>query len=150
MLARIQADLFQAMKDKNTIKKSLLQIVRANVTNLAKEKRIDEGELEDADIINVIVKEVKQQNDSLAAFQKGGRVDLVEQTKASISILSEYLPKQLTENEIEDIIWDVLAQLGLKEPSKKDMGAIMKKLMPLTKGKADGQLVNSILMSFIK
>lgn len=150
MLARIQADLFQAMKDKNTVKKNLLQIVRANVTNLAKEKRVDESKLENADIINVIVKEMKQQNDSLTAFQKGGRADLVEQTEASIKILSEYLPKQLTEDEIEDIIWDVLAQLGLKEPSIKDLGEIMKKLMPLTKGKADGQLVNSILMDFIK
>lgn len=150
MLSQIKSDIFQAMRDKDTVKKNVLQIVRGNITNLAKEKRVDEENLDNSDIIDVIMKERKQQNDSLEAFIAGNRDDLADIASRNIEILTKYLPTQMNENEIRVVIEKVLNELNIESPVNKDKGIIMKNLMPLTKGKADGKLVNSILGTFIK
>lgn len=150
MLSQIKADIFQAMRDKDTVKRNLLQIVRGNITNLAKEKRVDEENLDNSDIIAVIMKERKQQNDSLEAFISGNRDDLADKARKNIETLTKYLPTQMDENEIKATIEKVLSELNIESPTNKDKGPIMKNLMPLIKGKADGKLVNSILATYIK
>lgn len=150
MLSQIKADIFQAMRDKDTVKRNLLQIVRGNITNLAKEKRVDEENLDNSDIIAIIMKERKQQNDSLEAFISGNRDDLADKASKNIETLTKYLPTQMDENEIKATIEKVLSELNIESPTNKDKGPIMKNLMPLTKGKADGKLVNSILATYIK
>lgn len=149
LLSQIKADIFQAMRDKDTDKRNVLQIVRGNITNLAKEKRVTEESLVNSDIIDVIIKERKQQTDSLNAFTKGKRDDLAITAIKNIETLTNYLPKQLSEDEITTIIGEILDELGIENPTKKDRGLIMKNLMPRVKGKADGKLVSSILGAFM-
>ena len=150
MNERIKEDLFQSMKEDNKIKRNILQIIRANIINLSIEKKISENELQETDVLNIIVKEIKQQNESLHYAVKGNREDLVETINKNIEILYKYLPKQLTEDEVEIIIKEVLQELNIENPTNKDKGAIMKKLMPLTRGKVDGNVISTILNKFIK
>lgn len=150
MIHLLQNDYKQAMKDKDKIKKDIIQIIRANITNLAKDKRLSEAELKEEDILGVISKELKQQNDSLEAFTLGKREDLVNETEKKINILINYLPKQLNKEEIEVILKETLAELGIETLTNKDKGRLMKDLMPKLKGKADGKLVNDIVVTFLQ
>ena len=149
MIERLKADFKQALKDKHKIKKDMVQMIRANITNLAKEKRVIEVDLTNEDIIGVISKEVKQQNDSLLAFKQGKREDLVSETELKIEILMNYLPKQLTKEEIKVVIEEIMSELNIERITNKERGLLMKELMPRVKGKADGKTVNEVLLSFM-
>ena len=105
-------------------------------------------ELSDEEVIEVISKEIKSRKDSINEFKKGGREDLVEKTKSEIDILSEYLPKQLTEEELNEIIDKVFEEV--KPESSKDMGKVMKELKPQVNGKADMGLVSKIVKEKIE
>lgn len=150
ILELLKTDLKQAMKEKDKHKKDIIQMVRSNITNLAKEKRILEEELSNEEILGVIQKELKQQNDSLLAFQQGGRDDLVEVTQIKIDILKQYLPKQLSKEEIEVIVKETISELGLTSITNREKGILMKNIMPKVKGKADGKLVNEVVSEFFK
>lgn len=150
ILELLKTDLKQAMKEKDKHKKDIIQMVRSNITNLAKEKRILEEELSNEEILGVIQKELKQQNDSLLAFQQGGRDDLVEVTQIKIDILKQYLPKQLSKEEIEVIVKETISELGLTSITNREKGILMKNIMPKVKGKADGKLVNEVVSEFLK
>lgn len=147
MIHLLQNDYKQAMKDKDKIKKDIIQIIRANITNLAKDKRLSEAELKEEDILGVISKELKQQNDSLEAFRSGNREDLAKDTELKIEVLMGYLPKQLSKEEIVEIVKETLNELGLTTLTNKEKGKLMKELMPKVKGKADGKLVNEVVTS---
>ncbi len=147
MIQLLQNDYKQAMKDKDKIKKDIIQIIRANITNLAKDKKVSESELKEDDILGVISKELKQQNDSLEAFRGGNREDLAKDTELKIEVLMGYLPKQLTKEEIVEIVKETLNELGLTTLTNKEKGKLMKELMPKVKGKADGKLVNEVVTS---
>ena len=95
------------------------------------------------DIEVIVAKEVKKRQESIADFEKGGREDLVEQTKKEIEILSAYLPKQLSREEVEEIVVDAIKAVGATSP--KDMGRVMGALREKTAGKADGKLVSDIV-----
>ncbi len=102
-------------------------------------------ELDDAGVGAVIAKEMKQRKESLAEFEKAGRSDLVEETKAEMAVLEKYMPKQLTADEIRQIVNEAVAgQSGLK------MGDVMKLVMPKVKGKADGKLVSQIVREILQ
>lgn len=150
MLSKIKSDIFQAMRDKDTVKRNVLQIVRGSITNLAHEKRVDEENLDNSDIIDVIAKERKQQTDSYEAFVLGKRDDLANTASRNIEILTSYLPVQLGTDDIKEIIVKVLNELEIEEPTRKDIGPIMKRLMPLIKGRSNGNTVNLVLGTFIK
>lgn len=147
MINRLKKDIITAMKEKDAVAKGVLQVVRANITNFAKEKRVDESAVAETDILGIIAKEVKQQKDSLRAFEDGGREDLVMETRRKIGILEGYLPEQLTEEEVKEIVQGVMSELGITEITNKDKGNVMKILMQKIKGKADGQLVNKVVSS---
>ena len=100
-------------------------------------------ELTDDDVITVISKQIKMRNDSIKEFEAAGRSDLVEQNKREIEVLNTYMPKQLSEEELTEIIDKVFEEV--KPTSQKDMGLIMKNISPLVKGKADMSLVNKLV-----
>ena len=131
-------DLKEAMKDKNLVRKNTVQMVRAAVLQVEKDKQI---ELTDEQVIEIIAKEAKKRKDAEIEFEKSGREDLIKQNKEEIEILTEYLPKQLSSEEIDAIIDNVFKKVNPTSP--KDMGAIMKEATPLLKGKADMKEVSN-------
>ena len=138
-------DLKESMKSKDKVKKNVITMVRAAI----KQREVDERiELGDSDIIDIIAKQVKQKKDSIEEFQKGNRLDLVDLTTEEIKILLNYLPPQLSEEELEQIIKDAIEET--KAQTKKDLGKLMAVVMPKVKGKADGKQVNQIVARYLQ
>lgn len=136
---RLMADLKYAMKNKDKLRKDVITMVRAAI----KQKEVDERvELDDSDIENIIGKQLKEKKSSIEEFKKGNREDLVEHTNQEIEILLDYLPEQLSDEELKGIIQKVIDENEIT--SMKDIGKLMKNVMPLIKGKADGKQVNAI------
>ena len=136
---RLMADLKEAMKSKDKLRKDVITMVRAAI----KQKEVDERvELDDSDIENIISKQLKEKKASIEEFKKGNRQDLVDQTNDEIEILLKYLPEQLSDEELKEIIKKVIDENEIT--SMKDIGKLMKNVMPLIKGKADGKQVNLI------
>ena len=137
---RINNDLKEAMKSKDSFRLSVIRMVKGAM-QLAKPNPREK--LTDDDVITVISKQIKMRNDSIKEFEAAGRSDLVEQNKKEIEILNTYMPKQLSEEELTEIIDKVFEEV--KPTSQKDMGLIMKNISPLVKGKADMSLVNKLV-----
>lgn len=137
---RINNDLKEAMKSKDSFRLSVIRMVKGAM-QLAKPNPREE--LTDDNVITVISKQIKMRNDSIKEFEAAGRSDLVEQNKKEIEILNTYMPKQLSEEELTEIIDKVFEEV--KPTSQKDMGLIMKNISPLVKGKADMSLVNKLV-----
>ncbi|MDO5724782.1 MAG: GatB/YqeY domain-containing protein [Tissierellia bacterium] len=141
---KLMVDLKNAMKEKNTVRKNTITMIRAAI----KQKEVDERkELKDSDIIDIISKQLKERKSSIIEFEKGNRQDLVDLTNKEIKILLEYLPQQLSESEIDELVKEAINET--EATSIKDMGKIMKILMPKVKGKADGNLVNQSVRKFL-
>ena len=145
MQVQLMDDLKTSMKNKDKLRKNVITMVRAAV----KQREVDERvELNDEDVIDIISKQVKQNKDAILEFQKGDRQDLVDQTQSEIDILLEYLPLQLTEEEL-----DVIVKAAIKEVNAetvKDIGKVMGNVLPKIKGKADGSLVNKLVRQHLK
>ena len=137
---RINNDLKEAMKSKDSFRLSVIRMVKGAM-QLAKPNPREE--LTDDDVITVISKQIKMRNDSIKEFEAAGRSDLVEQNKKELEVLNTYMPKQLSEEELTEIIDKVFEEV--KPTSQKDMGLIMKNISPLVKGKADMSLVNKLV-----
>ncbi len=137
---KLTTDLKDAMKSKDKVKKSVVTMLRAAI----KQVEVDERrELTDDEIIDIIAKQVKQKNNAIEDFEKGGRQDLVEMTESEIAILKTYLPEQMTEEEVIAIVNDAIAKTGAS--SMKDMGKVMGIVSQATKGRADGKVVADIV-----
>ena len=135
---RIAGDIVSAMKAKNTPRLSALRMLKAAVMNKGVEKGRD---LEDAEVLQVVSSLVKQRRDSIDQFSKAGRQDLVEKETGEISVLEEYLPPAVTPEEIDAAVAAAIAESGAT--SAKDMGKVMKAVMPKLAGKnVDGRAVN--------
>ena len=141
---KLMEDLKNSMKEKNNLRKNVVQMVRAAILQIEKDKGI---EVDDNKILEIIAKEVKTRNDSLADFEKGGREDLVEQAKQEIAILSEYLPKQLTKEELKEKLTKIISDLGAT--SIKDMGAVMKEAKSQIGTAADGRTINEVVKELL-
>ncbi len=141
---KLMEDLKNSMKEKNVVRKNVIQMVRAAILQIEKDKGI---EVDDNKILEIIAKEVKTRNDSLEDFQKGGREDLVEQAKQEIAILSEYLPKQLTKEELKERIMNIINEIGAT--SIKDMGAVMKEAKSQIGTAADGKSINEVVRELL-
>ena len=137
-------DLKSAMKDKDTVRKNTVQMVRAAVLQFEKDKKIT---LDDEGVLEVIAKQLKQRKDSLPDYEKSGRDDLIAELKAEIDVLMKYLPEQLTKEELEVIVKEAIVETGAS--SIKDMGKIMATVMPKTKGRADGKMINEIAKAML-
>ena len=145
MKEKLKEALKEAMKEKNEVKKNTIQMVRAAILQVEKDKQI---ELSDDEIINVIAKEVKKRKDSLSDYEKGGREDLVNQIKEEISYLEIYLPKQLEREELVEIIRDVIAEVNAE--SMKDMGKVMKAAKEKIGNRADGRAINEVVKELLE
>ena len=137
---KLQEDLKSSMKNKDTVKKSVVTLIRAAIKQHEVDNRV---ELADDAIIDIISKQLKQRKDSLAEFVKANRDDLVEETKSEIQVLEGYLPQQLSEEELEKIVIETIAEVGAT--SMKDMGKIMAAIKPKTAGRTDGRKINELV-----
>ncbi|UCD09309.1 MAG: GatB/YqeY domain-containing protein [Dehalococcoidales bacterium] len=144
MKEKLNADFRQAMKDKDNLKRSVLRMVLASLKNAEIAKRT---ELSDGDILGLISKEVKQHEDSIQAFKEGNRPDLMEKEQAELAILMEYLPKQLSREEIISEAKQVIEEVGAQGPG--DKGKVMPKIIARLKGQADGKEINEVVTELL-
>lgn len=140
----LMGELKTAMKEKDEIRKNTITMVRAAILQVEKDQRII---LDEEAILEVIAREVKKRRDSLPDYERSNRPDLVEQIKTEIDILLKYLPAQLTEEEIREIVKAAVDEV--KPQSQKDMGKLMAVIMPKVKGRADGKIINQIVKEMI-
>jgi len=141
---KLMEDLKVSMREKNNLRKNTIQMVRAAILQIEKDKGI---EVDDGKILEIIAKEVKSKKDALVDFEKGGREDLIEQTNAEIAVLQEYLPKQLTHEELVEKIKAVIEKVGAT--SMKDMGAVMKMSKEKIGAAADGKAVSDVVKKLL-
>jgi len=141
---RLLEDMKTAMKEKDTIKKNAVQMVRSAVLQVEKDNHVT---LDDDGIIEVVAKEVKKRKDSLSVYEQCGRQDLIDDLNSEINVLLAYLPTQLTEAEVEQIVSKAITETNAT--SAKDMGKIMQVVMPQIKGRSDGKVVNQIVKKLL-
>lgn len=143
---KILEDYKSALKQKDQIKSSILNFLRSEMNYARIEKKKDK--LDDADIITVIKKQVKSHQDSIEQFEKGGRLDLAEKEKKELEILKSYLPQELSEAELKNIIDEIIN--SIPNATIKEMGRVMKEVMQKTSGRADGKLVSELVKVKLK
>lgn len=141
---RLQEDWKQAMKAREKFRAGVLSIAKASILFVEK---TDGVKLEDEQVIEILAREIKQRKEAMLEFEKGNRQDLVDQNKAEIEILLEYLPQQLSEDEIFEIIKQAAIEVGAN--SIKDMGKVMSAVRPRTVGRADGKLVSQVVKEYL-
>lgn len=144
MKEKLMQDLKQAMKDKDIIKKNVVQMIRASILQVEKDKQIELG---DEEIINIISKEGKKRKDALEDYKKSGREDLVNQIEEEINIINTYLPKQLTKEELTTEIEKIIEEL--QATSIKDMGKVMKLAKERIGAKSDGKSINEVVKTLL-
>ncbi|MBU0546696.1 MAG: GatB/YqeY domain-containing protein [Patescibacteria group bacterium] len=158
----IKSDLEHAIKEQKTLNMSVLRMLSAVINNKEIEKRFglskvkpdlnpeqldQESQLTDDEIINTISSEIKKRKESIEMFTKGNRIDLAQKESQELEILKKYLPEQISEEELKNIIQQVIEKLGAKEI--KDMGSVIKEVMAQVKGRADGSLVSKIVKDLL-
>lgn len=142
MLAeQINKDYIQAMKDKDALRSSTVSFLRAQIKYAMIEKRVET--LPDADVVAVIKKQIKQRQDSIDQYEKGGRADLAAKEQQELAILQAYLPPEMSPAELEPLIAAVIAETGAK--GMKDMGAVMKAVGAKVEGRADNRMVSELV-----
>ncbi|KWW21685.1 MULTISPECIES: GatB/YqeY domain-containing protein [Bacillaceae] len=144
LLERLNNDMKQAMKNKEKDKLSVIRMLKASIQNEALKLRQD---LTDNEELTVLSRELKQRKDSLQEFENAGRSDLVDKVRTELVYVEAYMPEQLSEEEISDIVQQTIEEVNAT--SKADMGRVMGALMPKVKGKADGSLVNKLVLQHL-
>ena len=144
LVQKIRTDLEQSLRQKDQLRCSVLRLVLSSLHNaeIAQQKTLD-----DDGILIVIDKEAKMRRESIEAFEKGNRPDLVAKEKAELAILLEYLPEQMTREQIVAAAQKVISELGASSP--KDKGKVMSQLMPQLRGKAQGQEVSDVVSELL-
>ena len=142
---RLMQDFKDAMKAHDEVAKNTINLARAAIKQYEVDHRV---ELDEQGIIDILTKQVKMRKDALSDFEKAGRTYLIENYSREIEILMAYLPKQLTEEEILQIVCDTKAELGIDD-GKANMGRLMGAVMPKVKGLADGGAVRKAVQSVL-
>ena len=137
---KLLQDFKEAMKEKNKLKKNTIMMVRAAILQIEKDTQ---KELNDDAILEILAKEIKKRKDSLEDIEKSGREDLIKQVNDEMAIIKAYLPKELSLEELEKIIEEVIAETGAT--SMKDMGKVMQAAKAKTAGRADNKVINEIV-----
>ncbi|WP_314059990.1 GatB/YqeY domain-containing protein [uncultured Vagococcus sp.] len=145
LLTQLNEDIKTAMKAKDKASLDVLRLLKASVQN---EQIAKGGDLTSDEEVTVLAREMKQRRDSLVEFENAGRDDLVETVKAGIVIVEKYLPKQLDETEVRQIVADAIDATGAS--SAKEFGKVMGAVMPKVKGKADGNMVNAVVKELLQ
>jgi uncharacterized protein len=138
---RVDADLKEAMRAKDTTKLGVLRMLKSALKYAAIAKSDAEAELSDAEAVQVIRKQAKQRQDSIESFEKGGRAELADKEKEELTILNTYLPQGMSPDELAKVVRETIAELGAT--SKAQMGAVMKALQAKVGGRADGKTLSS-------
>ena len=138
--ARLRSDLTAAIKDRNKVRSGTIRMVLTAITE-AEVAGSEAVELSDQQVLDVVIREAKKRREAEAAYANAGRAELAEKERAESDVLADYLPQQLTQQEIADIVADAIASTGAAELGMKGMGKVMAKVTPETKGRADGGLV---------
>ncbi|WP_426447810.1 GatB/YqeY domain-containing protein [Paenibacillus sp. S-38] len=141
---RLNDDMKLAMKSQDKFKLSVIRMVRSAIKNIEIDTR---KTLDDQEVLDVLNREIKQRKDSLQEFEKAGRDDLAENLKAEVAILMDYMPQQLSDEEVKAIVQQTIQEVGAS--SKADMGKVMGALMPKVKGRADGKVVNGFVQQLL-
>ena len=141
---KLTDDLRQAMKSGDKVRRSVLRLLMAAIGNAEIARR---AALDDADILGIIAKEVRQRHESVESFKQGNRQDLVAKEEAELAILQEYLPQQMTREEVMEAARRVIEEVGARGPG--DKGKVMSKLIAQLKGKADGREINTIVTELL-
>jgi len=147
---RIVSDITASMKARDTVRLGVVRMLKARMQEAEVEKRAEKGAgyaLEDAEALAVISAYAKQRRDSIEAYRQGGREDLAAKEEAELAIIQQYLPAQLSEADVRRLVSEAIAESAAS--SAKDMGAVMKLVMPKVKGVADGKLVNQIVRELL-
>ena len=143
---RLDEDLKSAIRAQDALRRNVLRSLRSEVHN---EEIAQQKALEDDDaIIGVISRQVRQRRESISEFRKGNRDDLVQREESELSVLLEYLPQQLTPEEIADLARQAVSEVGARGPG--DKGRVMGKLMPSVRGRADGSVVNEVVTGILE
>ena len=133
-------ELKNAMREKDEMKKNVVTMVRAAVKQVEVDNRV---ELDDEGIVEIIAKEVKKRKDALPEYEKSGREDAILELKSEIDYLMKYLPEQLSEEEVKEIVIATIAETGAA--GMKDMGKVMSAVIAKTKGRADGKIISQLV-----
>jgi len=141
---KLNNDLKQAMRGGDTVRRSIIRLVLASIKNAEIAKK---AELEDSDILGIIAKEARQHQESIDAFKQGNRQDLIAREEAEMAILQEYLPKQMTRDEIIAEARRTIEEVGAQGPG--DKGKVMPKLIAKLKGRADGREINTVVTELL-
>ncbi|MDI9514259.1 MAG: GatB/YqeY domain-containing protein [Clostridiaceae bacterium] len=141
---KLLIDLKDAMKARDTVRKDTIQLIRSAILQIEKDKKIILG---DDEITEVLARELKSRRDALSDIEKSGRADLKEKADREIEIILGYMPRQLSREELETIVREAIDETGAL--SLKDMGKVMKAVMPKVKGRADGNIVNDIVKGLL-
>lgn len=142
---RLMADFKDAMKNKDEVRKNTINLARAAIKQYEVDKR---EELDEQGVIEILAKQVKMRRDALNDFKAAGRTDILDEYSREIDVLSEYLPEQLSEEEIQKIVEEAAAQLGITG-GKKNIGKMMGAVMPKVKGIADGKAARQVIERFL-
>ena len=142
---KLIADLKEAMKGGDKTRLWVIRMLRARIQNaeIAQQKTLD-----DSDVLGLIAKEARERRESIAEFKKGNRQDLVEKEEAELAILVQYLPQQISRDEVVAAARQVIAEVGAKGPG--DKGKVMPKLIAQLKGKAEGREINEVVTELLK
>ena len=143
MLERINKDIVEAIKSKDTLKLGTLRMLKGAIDLESLNKKLDK--VLDEDIVAIIGKQIKTRKESILEFEKGNRQDLIEKTNEEINILNVYMPEMMTEEEITSVVMDAISDVNAT--SVKDMGIVMRIVSPKVKGKADMSLVSQVIKS---
>jgi uncharacterized protein YqeY len=141
----LEADITAAMRSRNQTRLDALRFLKSAINRVEIDQR---ATLDDAGITDVIVRQVKDRRDSIRIFEQGNRQDLVAKESADLVVLEEYLPPQLSDAELTQLVQDVISQVGAE--TIRDKGKVMGRLMPQVQGKADGAQVNAIVTHFLE
>ena len=145
MVEKLDKDMIEAMKSKDKDKLTVIRMVKASL----KQEQIDhKKEINDDLLIDVVNRQIKMRKDSITEFEKASRTDLVEKTQAEIDILMNYLPEQLSSEEVNKIIDEIFAEIN--PTGQKDMGKVMQQASAKLKGKADMKEVSTIIRERLK
>jgi uncharacterized protein YqeY len=137
---RLRSDLTAAIKGRNKVRSGTIRMVLTAITE-AEVAGSEAVELSDQQVLEVVIREAKKRREAEAAYANAGRAELAEKERAESDVLADYLPQQLTQQEIADIVADAIASTGAAELGMKGMGKVMAQVTPQTKGKADGSVV---------
>jgi uncharacterized protein YqeY len=141
----LEADITAAMRSRNQTRLDALRFLKSAINRVEIDQR---ATLDDAGITDVVVRQVKDRRDSIRIFEQGNRQDLVAKESADLVVLEEYLPPQLSDAELTQLVQDVISQVGAE--TIRDKGKVMGRLMPQVQGKADGAQVNAIVTHFLE